>query len=59
MSRTHDSGRVRDWAAAFLLVAILVVPIFAWWTGEKFYLDLATRMVALTLGAVSLNLVLG
>ena len=71
MAQTHDSRRldparsgpgswrVREWAAALLLVAILVVPLYAWWSGQKFYLDLSTRMVALTLAAVSLNLVLG
>jgi branched-chain amino acid transport system permease protein len=41
------------------LIAMFVLPLFAWWSGQKFYLDLSTRMVTLTLAAVSLNLVLG
>ena len=53
------SWRGREWATAGLLAALLVVPLLAWWSGQKFYLDLSTRMVALTLAAVSLNLVLG
>ena len=53
------SWRGREWATAILLAAILAVPLLAWWSGQKFYLDLSTRMVALTLAAVSLNLVLG
>jgi branched-chain amino acid transport system permease protein len=51
--------RVREWASAVLLIAMFVLPLFAWWSGQKFYLDLSTRMVTLTLAAVSLNLVLG
>ena len=53
------SWRAREWATAILLAAMLVGPLLAWWSGQKFYLDLSTRMVALTLAAVSLNLVLG
>lgn len=53
------SWRAREWATAILLGAMLALPLLAWWAGQKFYLDLATRMVALTLAAVSLNLILG
>jgi branched-chain amino acid transport system permease protein len=53
------SWQVRDWASAILLVVMFVLPLYAWWSGQKFYLDLSTRMVTLTLAAVSLNLVLG
>jgi branched-chain amino acid transport system permease protein len=51
--------QVREWASALLLATMLVLPLFAWWSGQKFYLDLSTRMVTLTLAAISLNLVLG
>lgn len=51
--------RIRDWAAAVLLAALLILPLIAWWTGQKFYLDVSTRLVALALAAVSLNIVLG
>jgi branched-chain amino acid transport system permease protein len=51
--------RVREWASALLLAAMFVLPLLAWWSGQKFYIDLSTRMVTLTLAAVSLNLVLG
>jgi branched-chain amino acid transport system permease protein len=53
------SWRAREWATAILLAAMLALPLVAWWAGQKFYLDLSTRMVILTLAAVSLNLVLG
>lgn len=42
---------------AMLLLAILP-PIFVW-TGNAFYLDLATRLTILAIAAVSLNLILG
>jgi branched-chain amino acid transport system permease protein len=59
-ARARLSGwRWREWATAILLIAILLVPLYAWWSGQKFYLDLSTRIVVLTLAAVSLNLVLG
>lgn len=43
--------------AAMALLAVLP-PVF-YWTGNAFYLDLATRLTILAIGAVSLNLVLG
>lgn len=51
--------RPRDWASAVLVLALLLLPLLAWWTGERFYLDLATRLVAFTIAAVSLDLILG
>ncbi len=50
---------VRDWASAILLAGLLVLPILAWATGHKFYLDLATRIVCLAIAAAGLNLILG
>jgi len=43
--------------AAMVVLAILP-PVFAW-TGNAFYLDLATRLIILAIAAVSLNLILG
>lgn len=42
-----------------VLVALAVVPPVAFVVGEKFWLDIATRLVILSIAAVSLNLVLG
>lgn len=50
---------IRDWASAILLVGLLALPVLAWLTGQKFYLDLATRIVGLAIAAAALNLVLG
>nr|VFK50441.1 MAG: branched-chain amino acid transport system permease protein [Candidatus Kentron sp. TUN]VFK51677.1 MAG: branched-chain amino acid transport system permease protein [Candidatus Kentron sp. TUN] len=44
---------------ALVLVLILVVPLVAYWLGNPFYLDVATRLVVLAIAATGLNLVLG
>ena len=41
------------------LALLLAFPLMLFWSGNAFYLDLATRMVILAIAAVSLNLVLG
>ncbi|MEZ5739370.1 MAG: branched-chain amino acid ABC transporter permease [Burkholderiaceae bacterium] len=42
-----------------LLVLMLVLPLAAWYTGNPFWLDFATRVVILSMAAVSLNFILG
>lgn len=42
-----------------VLLALVIVPPTAYLLGEKFWLDIATRMVILSIAALSLNLVLG
>ncbi len=42
-----------------ILLALVVVPPAAFMLGQKFWLDIATRLVILSMAAVSLNLVLG
>ncbi|PJE36622.1 branched-chain amino acid ABC transporter permease [Pseudooceanicola lipolyticus] len=51
------SGRGGLTIAVMVLLAALP-PVF-YWTGNPFYLDLATRLVILAIAAVSLNLILG
>ena len=51
------SGRGGLTIAVMVLLAVLP-PVF-YWTGNPFYLDLATRLVILAIAAVSLNLILG
>lgn len=41
------------------MAALLVLPLIAYFTGNTFYLDFATRIVCLSFAAVSLNLILG
>ncbi len=42
-----------------VMVALAVLPPVFLWSGQAFYLDLATRLVILAIAAVSLNLILG
>ncbi|MGB7182884.1 MAG: branched-chain amino acid ABC transporter permease [Burkholderiaceae bacterium] len=42
-----------------LMLALLGVPVYAYFNGNEFWLDLATRMVILAIAAVSLNFILG
>jgi branched-chain amino acid transport system permease protein len=42
-----------------VLALLLVLPLAAWWTGQKFYLDFATRITILAIVATSLNFILG
>ncbi len=42
-----------------VLLALLSVPAFAWWTDEPFTITLATRAAVLALAAVGLNILLG
>lgn len=41
------------------MALLLVLPLIAYFTGNTFYLDFATRIVCLSFAAVSLNLILG
>ncbi len=42
-----------------VMVLLLILPIAAWYMGNKFYLDFSARIVCLAIAAVSLNLILG
>ena len=42
-----------------VMVILAILPPVFLWTGNAFYLDLATRLVILAIAAVSLNLILG
>lgn len=54
------AGLTRTGLATVLLLGLLAVlpPVFIW-TGNAYYLDLATRLVILGIAATSLNLILG
>ncbi len=41
------------------MVLLLVLPLIAYFTDNRFYLDFATRIVCLSIAAVSLNMILG
>jgi branched-chain amino acid transport system permease protein len=50
---------LRNLTIAALLVALVLVPVFAELIGNRFVLTLFTRIVILAMAAVSLNLILG
>lgn len=50
---------LRGWVMIAVLALLALVPTIADATGQGFYLDLATRLVCLSIAAVSLNLILG
>ncbi len=42
-----------------VLILLAIVPPLLFWSGQLFYLDLASRLVILAIAAVSLNFILG
>ena len=50
---------VKGWTTAILLVLLGLVPAYAAYTDNAFYLDIGTRLIILAMAAVSLNLILG
>lgn len=47
------------WITLTVMALLAVLPPVFFWTGNAFYLDLATRLTILAIAAVSLNLILG
>jgi len=47
------------WVTVLVMAMLAILPPVFLWTGNAFYLDLATRLVILGIAAVSLNLILG
>lgn len=43
----------------FMMILLFILPLMAWWMGNKFYLDFSVRIICLAIAAVSLNLILG
>lgn len=50
---------VANWFMVACLVALAVIPAAIYAGGNAFWLDIATRLVVLSIAAVSLNLILG
>ena len=50
---------LRNMLVVALLVALVLLPVYAGLTGDRFLLTLFTRILILALAAVSLNLILG
>jgi branched-chain amino acid transport system permease protein len=49
----------RNFVNAAIVLALVLVPVYAWMVGNSFVLSLSTRIVILAIAAVSLNLILG
>ena len=54
-----SSWNLRSWVNMIVLVLLALVPVLVSWSGNEFYLDIATRLVILAMAAVTLNLILG
>ena len=67
MSEASTTGNARmglklspaNWFTVISLIALAVVPVLIYVSGNAFWLDIATRLVVLAMAAVSLNLILG
>ena len=49
----------RSYAMITVLAMLALLPVYVAWTGQIFYLDLANRLMILSIAAVGLNLILG
>ncbi|MFZ1813680.1 MAG: branched-chain amino acid ABC transporter permease [Rhizobiaceae bacterium] len=49
----------KNWSLITAMALLAVLPPLFMWTGNSFYVDLATRLVILAIAATSLNLILG
>jgi branched-chain amino acid transport system permease protein len=49
----------RNTFVAVLLIALILLPVYVAFTGDRFLITLFTRIIILALAAVSLNLILG
>ena len=54
-----SNWRADQWVMVLVLVILALVPVFVAFSGNYFYLDVATRLIILAIAAVSLNLILG
>lgn len=54
-----SNWRADRWVMVLVLVILALVPVFVAFSGNYFYLDVATRLIILAIAAVSLNLILG
>jgi branched-chain amino acid transport system permease protein len=54
-----SNWRADRWVMVLVLVIMALVPVFVAFSGNYFYLDVATRLIILAIAAVSLNLILG
>jgi len=50
---------IKGWFTVLTLIALALVPAYASYTDNAFYLDIAMRLIILAMAAVSLNLILG
>lgn len=48
-----------DLAGLAVMTLLFVLPLIAWWSGHRFYIDFGTRIVIYAIIASSLNLILG
>jgi branched-chain amino acid transport system permease protein len=54
-----DTRAVHVWLVAAVLATLLLLPAFAHWSGQSYYVTLVTRMMIYGIAATSLNLLVG
>ena len=54
-----DTRAVHVWLVALVLAALLLLPAYAQWVGQSYYVTLVTRMMIYGIAATSLNLLVG
>ncbi|MBH67491.1 MAG: branched-chain amino acid ABC transporter permease [Rhodospirillaceae bacterium] len=54
-----NTKTVRYWPTILTLALLAIVPAYASYTDNSFYLDLGNRLMILAIAAISLNLILG
>lgn len=54
-----DIRAIHAWLVAGVLCVLLLLPAFAHWSGQTYYVTLATRMMIYGIAATSLNLLVG
>ena len=54
-----DIRAIHVWLVAAVLCALLLLPAYAQWSGQTYYITLVTRMMIYGIAATSLNLLVG
>ena len=54
-----DFKAVHVWLVIAVLTALFLLPAYAWWVGQPYYVTLVSRMMIYGIAATSLNLLVG
>jgi hypothetical protein len=54
-----DFRAVHVWLVVAVMAALFLLPAYAWWVGQSYYVTLVSRMMIYGIAATSLNLLVG